>query len=234
MHNFSYNGMLSEDYSAYVFGGGTYSTPEKNIESVEVAGRNGAIRFDYGNWHNVNIDYQVIIMKNFTENFLRMKADFMSLNSGRYYRLEDTFHPEFYRLGVLRSITKPKMSNDYDSGVFTVSFECKPQMFFQFESPVAVSTTGSILNNTGYDAFPLIEITGSSGSFQIGSNTVTVASHTGKILYDTEINEAYGTAGENMNQYISLASGVPVLHQGSNGITATDVTLLITPRMYQI
>ena len=118
---FSYNELLSSDYNAYVFGSGTYSTPEKSVDSVAVIGRNGNVLFDYGNWENLDIVYAVVIMNDFTRNFLKMRSDFMSLNAGKYYPIRDSFHPTRYRLGVLRSISKPNLASDYGAGTFTVT-----------------------------------------------------------------------------------------------------------------
>lgn len=230
---FTYDDLQTTDFGAYVFGGGTFGTPEKNTESVAVDGRNGYVLFDYGNFKNLDIEYQCIIMKDFRRKFVALKSEFLSKNAGKYYEIRDTFNPDFFRLGVLRKISKPKISNDYDAGTFTMTFECKPQLFYADQAEVIVTDSAQILNNTGFTAYPLIEITG-HGSFMIGSNAVTISDHTGKIFYDTEINEAYGSAGENMNQYVTLTTDVPVLNQGDNGVTVTDVSLVIHPRMYQL
>lgn len=233
LNSFTYNDILSTDYNAYVFGGGTYHTPERNYESIQVDGRNGNVLFDRGNWRNVDLEYSVVIMHDFSQSFLKMKADLMSLNVGRYYVIKDTFHPTKYRMGVLRRISKPKMAVDYDAGVFTVMFECKPQIYDALESAVVVSDFGSILNNTGYTSFPLITVEG-DGSFMIGSNSVVVSEHQGTIIYDTEINEAYGVNGENMNQYLTVETDVPYIPSGEVEIVAEGVTLSIEPRLFTV
>lgn len=230
LSSFEFSGIRSTNYDAYVFGGGTYTPPEKMVERVEVPGRTGTVIFEQEAWHDVDISYQMIIMHDFRRNYLKFKADLLALSQAVYHELSDTFHPEFYRLGTVKKITAPKMSDDYAAGVFTVTFECKAPMYFR-DGTQRISEATEIQNDTGFTAYPLITIEG-SGSFTIGSNTVAVATHSGDIIYDVELNEAYGEEGENMNEYITLMNGLPVLHTGTNGITVNGVTLEIDPRRY--
>lgn len=235
LNGFTFENVFTGDYDAYVFDGGNYATPERSIEVVSVAGKNGDVLFDNGKYKDVTVTYHLCIMHEFQKNFLRFRSDIMSLATAKYRELTDTFHPEILRYAYLKSIGTPSMSTDGDAGVFLVSFVCKPQRFDAFEVETEVTDSGTILNNTPYKAYPLITIpAGTAGSFSIGANTVTVADHTAvDIIYDTEINEAYSPAGANMNSYISLSSGVPVLNVGENGITTT-VDISVKPRMYDI
>lgn len=230
LNSFTFAGICSLNYQAYAFGAGTYTPPEKKVERVEVPGRSGAVIFEQDAWNDVDVTYQVIIMHDFRRNYLKFKADFFAMSHAVYYELYDTFHPEIYRKGVIKKITAPKMSDDYDAGVFTVIFECKAQMYLR-EGTQRISEAAAIQNDTGFTAYPLITIEG-SGSFEIGSHAVVVANHTGDIIYDAELNEAYGENGENMNGYITLMNGIPVLHTGTNGITVNGVVLEIDARRF--
>lgn len=232
---FTFDSVHTGDYEAYVFDGGNYATPERSIEVVSVAGKNGDVLFDNGKYKDVTVSYHLVIMQDFQKNFLRFRSDIMSLANAKYRELTDSFHPETLRYAYLKSIGNPSMSTDGDAGVFIVTFVCKPQRFDAFETEVEISSSGTILNNTPYKAYPLIMIpAGNAGSFMIGSKTVSVSAHTTEdIIYDTEINEAYSPAGANMNSYLTLSAGVPVLNVGETGIT-TDIDISIKPRLFDI
>ena len=116
LNTFTFDTVYTADYSAYVFDGGNYATPERSIEVVSVAGKNGDVLFDNGKYKDVTVSYSLIIMQEFQKNFLRFRSDIMSLATAKYRELTDSFHPETLRYAYLKSIGTPKMSSDGDSG----------------------------------------------------------------------------------------------------------------------
>lgn len=126
---FVFNGRKSSDFGVWCSGDDLYRRPERDVEYLSVPGRNGDIVVDNGRWQNVQVTYPCFIPSHFRERY----ADLMSwLTSQRgYCRLEDSRHPEFYRLGRIDADTAPEMVAADDSGKFDIVFNCMPQRFYK-------------------------------------------------------------------------------------------------------
>ena len=126
---FVFNGRKSSDFGVWCSGDDLYRRPERDVEYLSVPGRNGDIVVDNGRWQNVQVTYPCFIPNHFRERY----ADLMSwLTSQRgYCRLEDSRHPEFYRLGRIDADTAPDMVAADDSGKFDIVFNCMPQRFYK-------------------------------------------------------------------------------------------------------
>lgn len=126
---FVFNGRKSSDFGVWCSGDDLYRRPERDVEYLSVPGRNGDIVVDNGRWQNVQVTYPCFIPSHFRERY----ADLMSwLTSQRgYCRLEDSRHPEFYRLGRIDADTAPEMVAADDSGKFDLVFNCMPQRFYK-------------------------------------------------------------------------------------------------------
>ena len=143
---FVFNGRKSSDFGVWCSGDDLYRRPERDVEYLSVPGRNGDIVVDNGRWQNVQVTYPCFIPNHFRERY----ADLMSwLTSQRgYCRLEDSRHPEFYRLGRIDADTAPEMVAADDSGKFDIVFNCMPQRFYKsgeeaLSIPVAPAQTPS-------------------------------------------------------------------------------------------
>jgi len=122
-----FNGINTADYGIIISGGGTYATPERDITSISVPGRNGDLHIDNGRFKNIQITYQAGIAKGFETRFLpfirAMKA------APLYSRLVDSYHPDEYRMATFVPELVPDVGTILRSGHFELVFDCKPQRF---------------------------------------------------------------------------------------------------------
>ena len=136
-----------------------------------------------------------------------------------YRRLEDTYHPDEYRMAMFEGPLSVKEIGNI-AGTFDITFNCKPQRFLKSgEKKITFTSNGEIRNNTLFPAKPIILIYG-NGTAGIGQKTIEVKGNTYPYVeVDCETMDAsYGAT--NCNSLISLTSGVfPVLSPGDNGIT---------------
>lgn len=233
LNSVTYNGVSSASYSTYLSGAGAFELPERDVEKVEIPGRNGDLFIDNGRYKNVEITYPVIIMEDFEINKRNLVWEF-SKESG-YKRLEDTFSPDYYRLAYFKGIEDSKTNWRYDAGHFRLVFDCKPQMYLKSgETPIAVADGDTLTNPTYCEALPLIKITG-TGSFSINEDVFTLLENTSVVYVDSELREVYeGTINRN-DDFERNNYDMPKLYVGENDISCDNgISLEITPRWWTI
>ena len=148
-HIFYYNGKSTADFGIYISGEDTWKKPAPDLERTEIPGRNGDLVSTNRRYKNIDIEYHAGIIRDFDTNYSGF-TNFL-LSSPGYHRLEDSYHPEVYRMGVMESSFEPEMAVANKAGKFNVRFSCKPQMFLKAGEQ---ERTFFFLRNTGQsDAF---------------------------------------------------------------------------------
>ena len=175
--SFTFDGTNSRAYGVYITGEGVFNAPERNVELVEIPGRNGAYALDKGNFNNIEVTYPAGIFADTEADFAKAVSDlrnFLCSKSG-YCRLEDDYNSGEYRMAVYKSGLD--VSHDMlIAGEFNIVFECKPQRFLTSgETAVAVANNGTINNPTLFKSKPVLKVQG-YGSIGINSDTISVQS----------------------------------------------------------
>jgi len=125
--SFTFGGINSRDFDIFISGEATYNSPERDVEMIDIPGRNGAIVQDNGKFHNISVTYPAFIRAGFESRFEDFKAAISQFTS--YQRLVDEYHPDFYREGIFTGPMEPRTGPYNKSGKFNVEFNCKPQRF---------------------------------------------------------------------------------------------------------
>lgn len=244
------DGRSSLDFGLVISGGGTETAPEKRYEEVDIPGRNGKLLLNTDTFfNNVTVEYKGFMFQDRHNNYAkhdhndilmqrvlseRLSAlrSFLGSRSG-YFRIEDTYHRDEFRLGYYSGAFEPEMSQGLDLAQFTLKFVCKPQRFLKAGEEVVTFTANSIIHNpTEFDARPLIRAYG-TGSFTANGVTIKINSANSYTDIDCDLMECY-KGSTNCNGNVTLTNGVfPVLAPGDNSIKLTGVTKLeITPRWW--
>lgn len=204
---FTYDGKSSRDFDLYISGAGTYDAPARKIDEVEIPGMNGVLHQDSDTFENVDITYSGAFMFQPTRKGkdLPIKGmyiyDDLRLRIGAlrawlakprsYVRLEDTYHPDEYRMAIYKESFDPTMWYDLSAMQVDLTFNCKPQRFLKIGEDAVVATGNrTILNPTIFDSKPLIRAYG-TGSFTIGGVTMNVTSADEYTDIDCELMECY-------------------------------------------
>lgn len=235
MHYLTYSGRSSLEFGINISGEGTYSAPERNIKTQEVAGRNGSLLFDMGNFKNITVKYPAFIRQDMPEKI----RDFLNYAGSQigYQRLEDTYHPYEYRMARFKSNMSVNTFGYMSyAGEFSLEFDCKPQRFLKSgEQPIEFLSSGELYNRTSFDAKPLLRVYGnSSGTVGINSQTITISEVSEYVDIDCEIMDAYKGA-INCNASVSFTDDI-VLRPGNNNISKSGGInkIEIIPRWYII
>ena len=181
-HDLVIAGRSISDWGLKVSDANVFDSPVRSQEEIVVPGRNGTLIIDNGSWKNIDITYTCYFEKS---NFAKSLADFQSYlgKLKGYQRIEDTIRLGEYRLANLSEMVSIKRDGaGYHSGVFDITFNCKPQRFLKSgEDPILfIAPTSSAMRletptftypESGYDIQRIIV---SVASFPAsGSVTIT-------------------------------------------------------------
>lgn len=172
---FNFDGESSKTFDLIITGGAIFDAPERDVELIEIPGRNGALVQDLGRFKNVTVTYQCALTSTKEHEFvdaMRKVREWLCSKRG-YCRLWDDFNPGEYRLAMFKGYIE--VTNEAPVvGRFELSFDCMPQRFLlNGDNPVAVSDGGSIFNPTLFEAHPLLKADG-YGSIGINGETVRI------------------------------------------------------------
>ena len=228
----TFDGKSSKDYGVYISGLNTFNAPERDVTTVSVAGRNGELTIDKGRYKNIEVTYPAFIHLHFDNNIEGLRNYLLSQRG--YKRLEDTYHPDEFRLARYKEGFEAEVVDWLEAGEFELKFDCYPQRFLKSgEQEITFTEAGSIYNE-GQESKPLIRAYG-TGSFTINGITLTITAANEYTDIDCDLQEAYkDTMSASCNANIVLTSGsFPVLSPGSNAISMTSITQLdIKPRWW--
>ena len=211
-----------------------YAYPERDYTITHIPGRNGDIIQDNGCYKNVERTYEVsfdVPNEDFAT-YANAVSAWLHSTTG-YARLEDSYEPNYYRMATY------KESNIFENlynqaGTATIVFECKPQRFLKTgDNTIAIQNRLTSMNPTGFEAYPLFKVTGTSGVLTVNGNSITFSSIDGFVMLDCELQDAYK---ENINKNSTISGTFPVLKPGSNTIrwTGSISSVTMKPRWWTI
>lgn len=230
----TYNGKSTKDFGIYISGLNSYNAPARDYDTISIAGRNGDLTIDNGRYENIDISYPAFIYDDFNNNVEGFR-NFLLSQIG-YKRLEDTYHPDEFRMAIVKGGFKSSVQDTLDAGEFEIKFTCKPQRFLKSgEIPIEITASTSINNPTYFASEPLIRVYG-YGTFHVGDYSATITQHDYTYMdIDCSMMDAYNGTN-NLNNKLSLGSnGFIKIESGAHGITIDDNTvtkIIIYPRWY--
>lgn len=211
-----------------------YAYPERDYTITHIPGRNGDIIQDNGCYKNVERTYEVsfdVPNEDFAT-YANAVSAWLHSTTG-YARLEDSYEPNYYRMATYQESNI--FENLYNqAGTATIVFECKPQRFLKTgDNIITIQNSLTIMNPTGFEAYPLFKVTGTSGVLTVNGNSITFSSIDNFVMLDCELQDAYK---ENINKNSTISGTFPVLKTGSNTISWTGDISSVTmkPRWWTI
>lgn len=171
----TFDGQTSRDYGVFITGDAVYNAPERDVEMIDIPGRNGSFALDQGRFENITVTYPAGIYADNEEDFADAVSDFRNFLCSRsgYCRLEDDYNPDEYRLAIYKNGLDVSPAQ-LRAGEFNISFECKPQRFLTSgETPESINDGETITNPTPFASSPLLEV-GGLGEINLGDNTITI------------------------------------------------------------
>lgn len=230
MNSFTFNGVSTSQFKLLISEKNIYSAPTRNLNVINVPGRDGDLIYDNGSFNNVELSYtcsckDINIKAGDIKNWLSKEAG--------YKVLTDTYDPSFFRYASLNNgLEISEMITSV--GTFIVKFSCKPYRYnIEGQNTITLNTSTTaktITNPYEYSSLPLISITGTKAiTLQIttgGVSTnriITLPATSTRAYIDSELMAVYD---DNMNL---LNSGInfvdfPELKPGNSSIKFTKGT----------
>lgn len=174
MNGLTFGGINSLDYGIYISGEAVFNAPARDVEMLQIPGRNGDLVLDHGRFENVEVSYPAGTFGDDQTDFREKLSDFRNaiLSQVGYQRLTDTYHPDEYRMGVYASGLEVAPVHYNTAGEFVLTFNCKPQRWLTSgEDSVAIADGGTLDNPTLFESEPLIKYDG-YGTIEFNGYTI--------------------------------------------------------------
>lgn len=204
------NDVSSADYGLCLYERPIIPTPERDVESVFVRGRNGSLTKKYA-WMDMTMQVTLNLMEDDLKPEIRALKPWL-LNATKLQLSDDHVYYEVINVSVGEIETEIA-----EYGVFDVTFTLRPFQYVD-KTPVTLTATGTIYNPGTETALPYIKVTG-SGAVTLDINGRNIGmTLTDYIEIDSELGYAFrGTAGAD-----NLINGeLPILTPGNNVISWT-------------
>lgn len=232
---FTFAGKNSRDFKVYISGMGTYNSPSRVYSTYNIPGRNGELLVDEHRFENCDLTYPAFIFEDMANNIEGLRNYLLSFTG--YQRLEDTYHPDEFRMASYQEGLDADVNQRHDFAQFDITFNCKPQRFLKSgERVISLTSNGSVENPTYFESKPLLRVYG-YGIVGVGSQSITINSGVGSYTdIDCELMDCFqGTI--NRNNAVTFSDyKFPVFKPGTNNISlGSGITKIdITPRWWVI
>lgn len=220
----TFGGISTATYGLVVEGSGDYSAPKRAVETIEIPGRNGAFQLDKGYYENIEVEYNIVV-KDATQADFRDAIDAYRnaiVSQIGYQRLEDTYHPNEYRMAMYAGGLDEDPAFHGNGAIFKVKFDCKPQRFLTSgETAIEVDSGDTINNPTPFEASPLLEVRG-HGDLTVNGHTITMS--------DNEVGYVVLSNGDNFDMATCAAMNLHYnvsLIGDNDDITITGLSLTL-------
>lgn len=231
--SFTYLGKNSLDFGIRVEEGVTFDSPERDINFLEISGRDGDVGIDNQRLKSINKSFPVTIFPVQGKSFSQQMTDisnWLKTQIGNVF-LDVSSEPKYSYYGFYyEQYSVEKFFKVYGRAV--INFKIQPYKFLK--SGLTPLTSPTALNNpTTRDARPLITIKGTGNiTLQIGTEKLTLKNVDGGIVIDSlkqVVTNLDGTrpAWDKVTSY-----PLPVIKPGNQAVltTGTITELKITPR----
>ena len=199
---FTFDGIDSKTYGVYISGDAVFNAPERDVEMIEIPGRNGAFALDKGRFANITVTYPAGLFGDTEADFAQGISDLRNALASRkgYCRLEDEYNPNEYRMAVYRSGLEVDPAQ-LKAGTFEIVFDCMPQRYLTSgETAVIVTNGGTLTNPTLFESSPVFNVEGGGSSLFNGEEVVDVLFDlVGAITFAESVQTGIGGGGEPFN-----------------------------------
>jgi len=211
------DGVVTDDFGVYVKDRPEVPTAERDIQRIDIRGRNGSLTKVYG---YKDVEYTITMHMyeddggGFMKPFRLIKPKILNAKTLQF--ADD--------LSVYRKIKSVSILDTYNPtkefGRFAVNFVLDPFMY-EVDNPTEIITSRTTINNPGYEAEPVMTAhCNGTGNIYINDQEITIQNINGTITIDSEMQNAYRVSGgyvTNLNNH--MIGKFPVLEHGQNTIS---------------
>ena len=227
---FVFDGKRSTDLGLFVERYPTQPKPQRQVETIAVPGRNGALHYYPGGYENVTVRYNCYF-RGGPEQASEIAAWLYGAVGG-YKILRDTYHPSVFRHAIFDGpLDVENLWNQH--GRCSLEFDCKPQLWtdtgqqpIEFALPISAdnwsfdrAAVGLLYNPYPFVAKPLIRIEGYANQLITIKNAAGeshLSCKTGPYAeIDCDLQNMYRDDA-NENTGLDVSTDFPTLEPGEN------------------
>lgn len=235
MGYFIFDGTRSDTLGLLVSGTGVFDGPERDVTIVSPAGANDLV-IDNGRYKNVVLTYPCAIKSGLTT-VSRNVREWLCARAGGYYRLEDSYNTDEYRLARFKGPLTLAPWSALRGADLSITFDAKPQRYLKTgdtETTVNAGATVTLTNPTQNEAKPFLHVSPTTSGATVTINGVALQINTTYAL-DIDAEKRLIYRSTNKENYASVVVGeFPVLTAGNNTIAAKNCTVKIKPRWFRL
>lgn len=224
-----------EDEHIKVYKSNILSSPSRNIEFLEVQGRNGSLTIDHGDYSDFILELECAIVANNDEEMKivtrNIKNMLLKCINKKIQTSEDL---DFYLIGTYNN--KVDIEEILEGfGKCLLTFRCKPFRQSVNEN-ILTLTKATNINNAYLECYPQLKIFGIGDiTISINNQKLILKAIEDYIIVDSEVMNAFKEdklTKEIINQNQKMFSDFPTLEEGNNSISwAGNVTKIeVLPR----
>lgn len=194
---------------------GRYEVPtaERDVEYIEIRGREGPLTKKYG-YKNIPLTVKFYIhSEGFKKTFRKVKPFILNAKT---FQVDDD-DEVYYKIKSVNILPSENMMKTF--GEFEVEFIFSPHQYETNNNPI-ILTSSKTIQNDGYKCLPIITATvAGTGNIYIGDQQITVKDVNGTITIDSEMKNAYrkGSPPQNMNKH--MIGKFPVFENGNSAVS---------------
>ncbi|MBU3100659.1 MULTISPECIES: distal tail protein Dit [Clostridium] len=217
MLSFTFGGKNSyTDYEIVISQRASIPSPLRRVTTLEVPGRNSALRFDENTYEDITITVECSLKDNTS---LADKVDLIKgwlIGAGESDLVFDFQPNKKYIAQVVNAINFVQAYKIFSK--FIIIFNCRPFKFAVSNSAITLNTSGSITNIGTVYSEPIIKVYGTGdATLAIGSQVNKLTGISSSIIIDSTIQDCYAVDGSNMNN--KMSGDFPVINIGANAVS---------------
>lgn len=229
MLSFTFGGKNSyTDYGIVISQRPSIPSPVRRVTTLQVPGRNSALRFDENTYGDITITVECGLKNNTN---LADEIDLIKgwlIGTGESGLVFDFQADKKYIAQVVNAMDFAQIFKLFSK--FIIIFNCRPFKFKVSNSVITLNSPGTVINTGTIYSEPIIKVYGTGdGTLTVGSQVNTLKGISNSIIIDSTIQDCYGVDGSNLNN--KMSDDFPTLNVGVNTITWTgSITKIdITP-----
>lgn len=226
MYDFNFRGRDSfKDFGICVAKRPPITSPQRNIEYIEIPGRNGALKVDDETYKDIVIPVECW----FKSKDIPGKTEEIKqwLDGGEGPLIFSNQPDRFYIAHVSDQFDIAQEMKRF--GQFQLNFRCRPFKYAVDNHPITLASPGALISPGNQPSEPIIQVNGSGNiTLTINSISVLLSNVSGHVTIDSILKDAYKDTTLKNND---MTGDFPMLRPGENTIswTGTVTTLEITP-----
>ena len=207
--------------------------PQRKTSKLNIITRDGDLLRDYETYEPYTITLDCYVINDYTLDNIRQLKAMLSQTEGE---LVFNWNPDKVYQARLVSQVNFKEVIDRTASV-QIEFEIQPYATLKSgQTVIEGSGKFTLINPTAYSSKPIIKVIPSSelAKFYVNDVMVGFVNLKEEIILDSEIEECFNEAGDNLNHYLDIQSDFPVFKADINTIEAFDCELRIIPNWREL